>query len=994
LSLIVVCTAPGLAQETRGSIEGVVKDSTGGALPGVVVEARSPSLVGVSTAASDATGSYRFPALAPGVYSLTVTLQGFTPAKQERIVLELGQILTINFTLAPGSVTETVNVVAVSPVIDVKQNAAAATVESEAIERIPKGRDFTTLVAFTAPGAQSESRNGGLQFDGSSGSENRYYIDGMDRTNLRTGLAGGFETNTGGNPELLTDFIQQMVIKSSGYNAEHRAATGGTVSVVTKSGSNQWRGSIGTYFNSDSLQGQERPSIRLNPRDQTKAEYIVTPPDQYTLWEPTLDLGGPLLHDRLWFYAGYVPRIRRDARTTTFQSNGQTGVFHDDTTDHNGNYNVTAQLTKALRAKFAVSNERFLDGTDSRPTLEPDGTSASNPALFPSPLKRDTFDDSYTGVVDYVASNRFYVNVTAGYWLYGTRGSGAGSALRHTFSGSNFQFAEIPDTLKNVSNFSDALSNTSTLYDDFGRIGVNSDGTYYGSWRGQHALKVGLQFERLSNRVLDGAVAPNITLLWDASRATLDGRRVRGTYGYYTITENRSEGDIAYNNIGLFLQDSWTIHNRVTLNLGVRTDRQDIPSYNPENPGIHFGFGQMISPRLGFAWDVAGDSRWKVYGGWGNYFDIAKLEFPRGLFGAQRQITYYHTLDTFNWPAIQCGYPPVPSPTCPGTYIEQVDFRHPANARDNPLVDPKLKPVQAQEYSIGVDHELSGRMSVGVRFVHKWMFRTFEDTGVQVPGVGEVFRITNPGENLGENVLRDFGGCPTCPNQPKPQRDYDGLELRLKRRLANHWSFNTSYTLSRLTGNYSGLASSDEAGRTSPNVNRFFDGQYNSFDAQGRPVFGRLGTDRPHSWKGDTSYDFKWGTSVGVQYILESGTPLQTQMSEKNIPFFPFGRNDLGRTPLYHQANLLVQHDIRLAGARRVNVNVNVLNLFDQDIATAYTLTPYRDSFNISDQQFFAGFDPVALARATTSIRPDPRFNLPSAFQTRRSIQLNARYSF
>jgi hypothetical protein len=159
-------------------------------------------------------------------------------------------------------------------------------------------------------------------------------------------------------------------------------------------------------------------------------------------------------------------------------------------------------------------------------------------------------------------------------------------------------------------------------------------------------------------------------------------------------------------------------------------------------------------------------------------------------------------------------------------------------------------------------------------------------------------------------------------------------------------------------------------------------------------VFGRLATDRPHSWKGETSYDFKWGTSIGAQYILESGTPLQTQMSEKAIPFFPFGRGDLGRTPVYHQANLLVQHDIRVSAGRRVNVNVNVLNLFDEDIATAYTLTPYRDSFNISDAAFFAGFDPVALARSTAGIRPDARFNLPSAFQSRRSIQLNVRYAF
>ena len=172
----------------------------------------------------------------------------------------------------------------------------------------------------------------------------------------------------------------------------------------------------------------------------------------------------------------------------------------------------------------------------------------------------------------------------------------------------------------------------------------------------------------------------------------------------------------------------------------------------------------------------------------------------------------------------------------PGTYIEQVDFRHPSNALDNYLIDPDLKPIRTHEFTLGLDHELSTSISLGARWAHKRFDRTIEDTGVLVPGVGEVYRITNPGEGLGENVLRDFAGCTTCPNQPKPTRNYDGLEFRLRKRLSNNWSLTTSYLYSRLRGNYSGLTSSDENNRNSPSVNRFFDGQYNSFDQNGQPV--------------------------------------------------------------------------------------------------------------------------------------------------------------
>ena len=262
-------------------------------------------------------------------------------------------------------------------------------------------------------------------------------------------------------------------------------------------------------------------------------------------------------------------------------------------------------------------------------------------------------------------------------------------------------------------------------------------------------------------------------------------------------------------------------------------------------------------------------------------------------------------------------------------------------------------------------------------------------------GVGEVYRITNPGESIGENVLRDFAGCATCPNQPKPTRNYDGVEFRLRKRLSNNWSLTTSYLYSRLYGNYSGLTSSDENNRNSPSVNRFFDGQDDSFDRSGQPVFGFLQTDRPHLFEVQGTYDLPWGTGVGVYLLAESGTPLQTQMSEKGIPFYPFGRNDLGRTPMQSQIDLLLQHSFRFGG-RRLNVGLNITNLFDQDIVTRRFTTQYRDSFNVTDQAFFSGtFDPLSIASATpASYRPDARFGLPDQWQSRRTLRLNAHWQF
>ena len=244
-------------------------------------------------------------------------------------------------------------------------------------------------------------------------------------------------------------------------------------------------------------------------------------------------------------------------------------------------------------------------------------------------------------------------------------------------------------------------------------------------------------------------------------------------------------------------------------------------------------------------------------------------------------------------------------------------------------------------------------------------------------------------------MLRDFAGCTNCPNQPKPTRNYDGLEFRMRKRLSDRWSLTTSYLYSRLHGNYSGLTSSDENNRNSPSVNRFFDGQYNSFNHLGQPVFGLLQTDRPHLFEVQGTYDLPWGTGLGLYWIGQSGTPQQTQMSEKGIPFYPYGRGNLGRTDMLNQTDLLVQHTFRFGG-QRFNVGLNVTNLFDQDIVTRNFTTQYRDSFNVSDQQFFSGtFDPTAIATpAPASYRPDARYLQPDQYQGRRIMRLNLNWSF
>jgi len=371
------------------------------------------------------------------------------------------------------------------------------------------------------------------------------------------------------------------------------------------------------------------------------------------------------------------------------------------------------------------------------------------------------------------------------------------------------------------------------------------------------------------------------------------------------------------------------------------------------------------------------------------FYDQLKLTIGRVMFGGDRWVNYYYTLDTFNWPSIQCDG----TASCPGTFITSADFRPIANDPGHNLVDPNLLPTQTEEFTLGVDHELNKTMSVGVRFVRKWADYVIESVCQPISGTSSLdCGVNNPG--FGPIGKRPF---PDGPDQPRPRRVYDGLEFRLRKRLSNRWSMDASYLWSRLFGNWSGVASTDEAvGSLQPNSGLAFNLLYYSFDASGHPSYGLLATDRPNQLKVQTTYDLPWRMLVGANYLLESGVPLSSVITQlgNGISFFPYGRGDIGRTPVYSQTDLLLQQQIPVPGRLKLSAGVNVTNLFDRDSAISASTALYRDAFNLSNASFFAGFDPKAVVAATPSIRLDPRYGLANAFQQRRSILVQARLTF
>ena len=333
LLVAALCAAvPVRAQEQRASIEGTITDSSGAALPGATVEAKGES-GGSATTVSDGTGAFRLQALPPGRYEVSATLSGFT-ASVVNVSLSLGQHARVEMALQVGTVSETIQVTAEVPLVDMKESARFQNLREEFVDKVPKGRDFTSLATQVA-GANMEMKAGGLSVDGASASESKYVIDGIETNSLDDGLSG---------KELITDFVEEVQVKSSGYAAEYSGALGGVVNAITKSGTNDWKGSAWGYYSGDALgyarganegdftespaYGDGRPSLRRVQTDNTRAEYVTYAKDDVRQVEPGFTLGGPLVKDRVWFFAGYNPSFRTIDREVTLIADGSRGRAH------------------------------------------------------------------------------------------------------------------------------------------------------------------------------------------------------------------------------------------------------------------------------------------------------------------------------------------------------------------------------------------------------------------------------------------------------------------------------------------------------------------------------------------------------------------------------------------------------------------------------------------------------------------------------------------
>jgi hypothetical protein len=511
--------------------------------------------------------------------------------------------------------------------------------------------------------------------------------------------------------------------------------------------------------------------------------------------------------------------------------------------------------------------------------------------------------------------------------------------------------ATINGTTYTNGSFNDPTDQNFTSYNSNKAIQLDQDISYFKSgWAGTHNFKFGYQLNRLSN-ILDQHynepyvnVTPGLPGQSDASTYTPVTQTgvnncaafvalygvCQGAYGTLYVEDFGSAGKAISYNHGLYAQDSWTIKKGITIDAGVRFDKEFLPGEATGNGApaqpINFNWTDKVAPRLGAAWDVFQNGKLKVFGDYGVFYDIMKLNLAISSFGGQYWQNCYYAINSPNFESFHVnfngqnryctGQDPNASTNFNGgttpaalTFLESQNFRSfPTSCSTCSAVQegvaPGLKPYRQHEATGGIDFQLNKTLALELRYDRRRLDHVIEDSSIfDVDTGSETFVIVNPGQGVnstfsgfcsflyGAAAAQPGGACTATagvypPNQTIPAaRSYDGVEARLSMAMTHHVAGMFSYTYSRLRGNYTGLTSSDlmdggNGGRNSPNNSRAFDEPYFSYNANGGSSSGLLPTDRPNALKGYVYYELPekkaFTSTFGIFQTAYSGSPNTT----------------------------------------------------------------------------------------------------------------------
>ncbi len=767
---------PGMAA-AQSAIAGVARDATAGVLPGVTVEVSSPALIEKTrSTVTDQAGQYRVVDLRPGTYTVTFTLQGFNSVKREGVVLDANFTAPVNVEMRVGSITETVTVTGESPIVDVQNTARREVVDRELLDTLPTGRDFQTIgnvlpgvtMGRFDVGGSSTAQSGTLVAFGSRGADFQLKIDGMHANNsFGEGWFNGIYHNEA--------IFQEMSYTVSGGNAENQAA-GVSVNMVPRTGGNRFAYEfLGTYAN-DSFQGE-------NIDDELRARgFNPSAGGLANLWDANGNVGGPIMRDKLWFFAsgrhwGFaenVPNVfwgQSDPRVVPPNAEQAS----DDTNLKSVDVRLTTQL-RNTRLTGAYSNGprwRRHFGIENR------GGSPESFAQYPNDASVTQFKTTTT-----LSSKMLFEAGFSRIWWYAvleaqpiTRQATCFVAFAACPAGTDYGDIRKRDLTLGW-NYNAPTTFNSTF--------ASPRNSYMGSLSyvtGGHNMKVGLMFDTGYRRI----VTPmNNGGLQQQYRLGVPDSVVLQTVPSVQDTSIDRE-------IGVYVQDSWTVR-RLTFNPGLRFEYikgsvrdQTAPAgrFLPERVFTQADYVNVpsfadVSPRVGVAYDLFGNGKTALKANFGKYVQSfsSNLGDDYNPMGGGTDTRIWRDLNGDDIAQeIELG----PS--------QNLNFGKPTNVT---RPDADLERPYQLLYSAGVQQELLPGLSGSVNYYYRTYFRDFwvdnvatthaDYSPILIPdprGNGEtisVYSISPAKLGVIDNVRM---------NSTENGRDYHGVDVSLNARFRN-----------------------------------------------------------------------------------------------------------------------------------------------------------------------------------------------------------------
>lgn len=850
---LLAVSIPMMAQGTNtGALEGKVLDDQGAPLPGAEVKVSSPALIGGSQSRmTNDDGHYRFVLLPPGTYTLETTLPGFVPAKVERIRLFVGQTLTVNLTLKVGTLNAEVIVFASAPLVDMISSQTLSTnLDKTVLENVPTWKSKISSGLINLAPGASDNSVMGA----AARSSNSWLVDGMNLTWLANGADGNY-------PDMTT--LQEVQISGIGANAEFGNFTGSTLNLITKSGGNRLSGLA---------------EISYSPLGWTEKNFdpsvpkfsLFSAPNKKLYFDAHLGLGGYIIKDKLWFYLS-GGQMQNDTEIVGFEERSSFRM-------PSAFAKLTYQMNRQSRFQLFWQYESY---------------EVYNRGLSPTrPIEASYHDIGpdwpiHLGFFHVFSDNTFF-EVSAGRW----------SLIYEQKPNSGL---DVPEHLDYETGMYSGNYGTWGR-EDTAHITVNAKLTHHADdfIGGSHEFKCGVEylsgFEKYEEGYTGGFQYVD----------NVDGYNYAYAFSYQTHAKAHK--------VSAFVQDSWTIGDRLTINPGIR--------YNvwqgtlPNVPGLTFRPTNHFEPRIGLSFDLFGDNTTALKAHYGRYADSLKTSYFQSADDKNGDWIMYEVLEG-------------------GEKVEiyRQQYSNPST------IDPNIRMPIMDQFALSLERTLFKDTAVGATFTSRiykyfiarvntgasWSVEPFaytdENGDAQTIDVYrktsssslDTFLVTNPVAGAAPSVI------------VTPRNSFTGITLFFEKRFSNGWMLHADYTYGRAKGNHANLLSGGSGSTTN----------YLNPDLQINAL-GFLPYDPTHNLQIYGSVELPLGFSFSPRLSVRSGNPWtrDVKLTFSGSPLVFLDSRGSQRLPTRIDLDFRLEKSFRIREGMRFGLIVDVFNAINRGIET------------------------------------------------------------